>query len=224
MHLRVFTIIILLAPLAINAQAWTSPDGVVTVTTPDPNVFTEVVPPPSPFIVVWASNDDTQRLGVTMVQMPPGTHLIQDAVEEGMGERTGGQITRLPSRYISGHEVWIMRSSSPSETMFQAVFEHHGTAYKIMSATPAGSNSHTAFDNLLGSASLPLAAKPGPQNSAQNQDDRITLRTISKKLGGIALLVLIIAGIIKWEQKKNEQQATDVRDLASRPPGTNGDQ
>src|SRR5258708_20676633 len=126
MHLRAFAASIFLLPFPgiANAQTWISPDGCLSVSPPEVAKFLEVPMPPPPFVVLWMSDDETMRFGILKTEIPSNIKLIQSATEEGLANEIGGKVTRLPSKTLSGHEVWNMSAEGPSVDIFHTSSPH----------------------------------------------------------------------------------------------------
>lgn len=64
------------SPDEAHSQTWTTPDGLLTVTQPNAEIFTAVDSPPEPIVGLWVSNDESTKLGVVKNQIPTNTKLI----------------------------------------------------------------------------------------------------------------------------------------------------
>ena len=129
-------VLALALPTLANAQTWTSPDGFLSITPPDTTTFQAMPTPPPPFVGLWVSNDESMRnFGVMKMQISPTIKLIQSSVEQGLAEEIGGTVTRLPTRELSGHELWNMTAKGPSGAITQALIRRDGELYKVMAAT-----------------------------------------------------------------------------------------
>lgn len=215
MSIRFLTItaFVLALPSLANSQTWTSPDGFLSMTPPDSNDFQPVPSPPSPFIGLWVSNDETMRFGVMKIQVPPNVKLIQSSVEEGLAEEIGGEVTRLPTKQVSGHEVWHMTGKGASVEIAQAMVQHDGALYKLMAATVGGNPDAFAVNRFIDSLSIVQPAEmntePSRQSGGQSVQDLsggFDLHRLSKTIGGAgALLVIGLLIYILTRGKKNRQ-------------------
>ena len=205
MHIRTLatSVLMLALPALANAQTWTSPDGFLSITPPDANTFQAMPTPPSPFVGLWISNDETMKFGVMKMQIPPTIKLIQSSVEEGLAEEIGAKVMRLPTREVSGHEVWNMTAKGPSIEITQAMVRHDGALYKVMAATVGGTADNESVNRFIGSLSItePSNAQPSKQSAAQPVQDLgggVDLHNLSKTIGGasamlgIGLLVYLV--------------------------------
>ena len=196
MHIRTFatSLLVLTLPALSHAQTWTTPDGFLSITPPDSTAFQAIPTPPAPFIGLWVSNDESMRFGVMKMQIPPTIKPTQSAVEEGLAEEIGGEVKRLPSRKVSGHEVWTMTAKGPSVDITQALVGHDGTFYKVMAATVGGAVDNESVNRFISSLAIAeqLDAEPSKQSAAQPVQDLgggVDLHNLSKTVGGAAALL-----------------------------------
>ncbi len=213
MHIRtlVTSLLMLALPALANAQTWTSSDGFLSLTPPDANTFEAMPTLPEPFIGLWVSNDESMRFGVLKTQIPPTIKLIQSSAEEGLAEEIGGKVTRLPTRDMSGHEVWNMTGKGPSVEITQALVRHDGTLYKVMAATVGGAADKELVNRFIGSLSITeqtkskLSKQSGTQ-SVQDLGGGVDLHNLSKTIGGAgALLGIGLLVYLVMRGKKNRQ-------------------
>jgi len=210
MNFRVLSIsLFILAFSAVaNAQTWTSPDGFLSVTPPDATQF-QAIPPEEPFVASWVSNDDSMKLGVLQVEIPPGVNLNQSAVEEGFAKEVGGPATRLPTKRVSGHEVWHMTAKGPAAEVTQSLIHHDDTLSKLIAVTfgdnPDAESINRFFDSLsiAQPASPPLSGQPH-RNPAKENGGGLDLHSLSKSIGGFgALLGIGLLVYLVTRGKKN---------------------
>ncbi len=188
------TLVFMLALTALaNAQTWTSPDGFLSITPPDVNHFELIPTPPYPFIAIWISNDETTRLGVMKVQIPPDLKLLQSSAEEGLGEEIGGKVTRLPTKILSGHEVWSMTARGESTEFSQAMIRHHDALYKLIAVTTGDHPDSATVNHFFDSLTIlqpPTKTEESPDaQSAPDSGNGLDLHTLSKKVGGFGGLL-----------------------------------
>jgi hypothetical protein len=157
---------LLLLTLPAAAQTWTSPDDRLSVEVPDPARYTALPKPPPPLEAVWVSADDTTRLAITRNVLPAHVRLNQASVEKGLAEEVGGQVTRLPTRQVAGHEVWLMKAEAGDSEITQALVKIDSTVYKLMAFTSAPAANDAAIQQFLSSLAIgpvpPLAPPPSP--------------------------------------------------------------
>lgn len=222
MHLRVLAMSISFAiavPLVVSAQVmrlptWTSPDGFLSVEIPDETRFQALPTPPPPFLVIWISNDESTKLGVMKTQIPPDRKFIQSSVENGFAKEMGGKVTRLPTKMVSGHEVWSMAGQTPSGEITQAIVRHNDAAYKLMGMTISGNPDTAAIDRFMNSLSItqppPANAQPSTQLGSvpeKGPGDGLDFTDSSEKIGGasaLLLIILIIYAISRGKAKRQE--------------------
>lgn len=196
MHIRTLVTLVLVfaLPSLANAQTWTSPDGFLSITPPDANTFQAMPTLPPSFVGLWVSNDETMTFGVIKMQIPPTIKLIQSSVEEGLAEKIGAKVMRLPTREVSGHEVWNMTAKSPSVEITQAMVRHDGAIYKVMAVTVGGIADNESVNRFIGSLSIaePSNAQPPKQSAAhpiQDLSGGVDLHNLSKTIGGAGALL-----------------------------------
>jgi hypothetical protein len=203
--------LVLALPALVNAQSWTSPDGFLSIMPPNANTFQAIPTPPPPFVGLWISNDESMKFGVMKTQIPPTIKLNQSSVEEGLAEEIGGKVSRLPTREVSGHEVWNMTAKGPSGEITQALIRHGGVLYKVMAATVGSTDDNESVNRFVGSLSIAEQsnAQPSRQPAAQPVQDLgggVDLHNLSKTIGGAGALLgigLMIYFVIRG--KKNRQ-------------------
>ena len=202
-------------PLSIaNAQTWTSPDGFLSVAKPNSETFNAVPSPPSPFIGLWVSNDDSTRLGVMKTPIPPNIKLIQTSAEEGLAEQIGGEVTRLSTAQVAGYDVWRMKAKGISAEITQAMVRHDTTLYKLMAVTVGQNPDEQAINEFIDSLSILQSAKTvttetSPTTSEPNKDlgGGIDFHNLSKSIGGFAALLGIGLLIYFAVRGKNNRQS-----------------
>ncbi len=211
MNLRALapSLFVLFLPAIANAQTWTSADGFLSLTPPDPTRFQAMPMPPAPFLVLWVSNDESMKFGMLKMEIPAGTKLIQSSAEEGLAKELGGQVTRLPTKTVSGHEVWNMTAKGPSAEITQAMIRHNGTLYKLMAATVGGKPDTASIDRFIDSLSI-LRPAVQPQNEpAPNLGLDNDLHDLSKKIGGAGAMIAIVgllATLLSRARQKKERK------------------
>ena len=196
MYIRmlVTSVLVLAFPALVNAQTWTSPDGFLSITPPDARTFQAMPTPPPPFVGLWVSNDESMKFGVIKTQIPPTIKLIQSSVEQGLAEEIDGKVSRLPTKEVSGHEVWNMTAKGPSVEITQAIVRHNGALYKVMAATVGSTADNESVNRFIGSLSIAeqANAQPSNQSAAQPVQDLgggVDLHNLSKTIGGAGALL-----------------------------------
>jgi hypothetical protein len=107
--LRRFTIAWCVATAMVATAAgedWTSPDGAISVSPPDAARFVRLDDPPSPFLALWVSQDESLRLGVMKMGAPPQGKLNRAALKRAWRRSHGG--SHRHQRSTEGHELWLM--------------------------------------------------------------------------------------------------------------------
>jgi hypothetical protein len=207
MHIRLLAIsvFVLALPALANAQTWTSPDGFLSLAPPDANEFQAVPMPPPPFVGLWVSHDETMKFGIMKTQIPPNIKLIQSSAEEGLAEEIGGEVTRLPTKEVSGHEVWNMKAKGASVEITQAIIRHDDAIYKLMAVTLGVNPDAVAVNHFIDSLSIvqpsPTIEQSSKQSVArpvQNLGGGVDRHSLSNVIGGtgavlgIGLLVYVL--------------------------------
>jgi len=215
MLIRTFTITIFLLALPglAKSQTWTSPDGFLSITPPDATKFKPIPSPPSPFVGLWVSDDQTMKFGVMKTQIPPNIKLIQSSAEEGLAEGIGGEVTRLPTKKVSGHEVWNMTAKGASAEITQAMIRHDGALYKLMAVTVGGNPDAVAVNRFIDSLSIvqrpstnAQPSRPSDGQPVQDLGGGVDLHNLSKAIGGAGALLgigLLVYSLMRG--KKNRQ-------------------
>ncbi len=180
---------------------WVSPDGAIAVAAPDPAKFKLIDNPPDPFLVLWVSKDQSLRLGVMKGTIPANIKLDRSSVEQGMAKEVNGRITSSSIKVKDGYEIWHMaaRGSIQGKNghFAQAVVQCGAGAYKVMAITvgngPTDDATINAFLNSI-QIKLPNSNPPTaqPANSELSHEGGVDLHNLSKRLGGLGLLVLIV--------------------------------
>ncbi len=198
MFIRVLsiTVLVLALPRFANSQTWSTPDGFLSITPPDASEFQPIPTPPPPFVGLWVSNDETRKFGVMKTQIPLNIKLIQSSAEEGLAKEIGGEVTRLPTKQVSGHEVWTMTGKSASVEITQALIRHEGAGYKLMALTVGSNPDAAAVTRFIDSLSIAepsrSIAEPSRQSGpqpVQGLDGGVDLDNLSKRIGGAGVLL-----------------------------------
>ena len=186
-------------------EQWISPDGVITVEAPNSSDFERVDEPPTPFIALWISRDETLRFGVIKVDLPQSGKLIRSSVEEGMMEEVGGSITASSSTVKNGHEIWLMSAKGSIQgtriRITQAVAPHNTHCYKVMAASVGDQPVDTAqIDSFVNSINITTQNQTTESTSIAGGNPvlnpGIDLHELSKRIGGVSALLLI--GFLVW--------------------------
>ncbi len=200
--------VLLVVPAIASAQDWTSPDGFLSVTPPTPDVFDKLPTPPPPFVALWVSHDESMKFGVMKIQIPPTLKLNQSSAEQGLAEEIGGKVTRLPTKQLSGHEVWTMTANGPSIEITQSLVRHDGSLYKVMAAAVGAEDNSDSVDQFISSMSIAEQAKDqAPQQPSrkpvQDLGETVDSHNLSKTIGGIGALLAIALLVYFAVQRKN---------------------
>lgn len=199
---RIALLVVALGVPPADGAEWTSPDGRVTVTEPDPAEFRQVDDPPPPFLVLWISSDEMLRLGVMKAANPSPGKLVRKATEEGLAREVGGTITASSTAVNSGQELWLMTAEGSFQGMgirlTQAIVPDEEEVYKVMSAKVGddlGDDEATAafMDSIQLAPSQPNPPRNAPHDAGQQESDRWDSHNLSEAIGGGAALLLIVA-------------------------------
>ena len=213
-RLLFITAFVVAFPNLVEGQTWTSPDGFVKITPPDTSRFQLMPVPPSPFTALWVSDNELTKLGIMESKIPPNIELVQSAVEEGLAEQVGGDVVRLPTKQISGHEVWCMTAKGTITEITQAVVLIDGTVYKLMGVTIAGSSDVDVVNRFIDSLSIEQASSAKPKSSrqrgaqsSQKIGSSFDLHNLSKMIGGAGALLGIGLLVYLLTRGKKGQRA-----------------
>jgi hypothetical protein len=232
MFLRTMTtsVLMIALPALVTAQTWTSADGFLSITPPDASTFQAMPTPPPPFIGLWVSNDESMKFGVMKTQVPRNIELVQSSAEQGLAEEIGGKVTRLPTREVSGYEVWNMKAQGPSIVITQALVRRDGALYKVLAATVGGAADDLLVNRFINSLSIveQTDTRPSYQSAAERSEralrDRraeraeraqraqqlgggIDLHSLSKTIGGAGALIAIGLVIYMVMRGKESRQS-----------------
>lgn len=195
-----------LLPATVTAETWTSPDGLVTVMAPDADQFVTIQELPPGFIALWISQDESMKFGILRIEVPSHTpRLIQSSVEKGFAEEAGGQVVRLPTRTVSGHEVWNMKATGPAGEFTQAFARHGDVIYKLMAVTPSG-NAAPTVRQFMDSLAFTQPDVPVPNPSPRQERQPDPMDDLSRKIGGFGgMLAIALAIYFAMKGKKKTE-------------------
>jgi hypothetical protein len=210
MNLRVLaSLLVALPSVVLGAETWTSPDGFLSVARPDADRFQAVPESPPPFLALWISNDESVKLGVAKTEVPARVRLVQSSVERGFAKEVGGQVTRLPTRIVSGYDVWQMKASSPSGEITQTIIRRDGAVYKLMAMTTGEDAQIAQASRFLDSLSVAQSAAAQPGRTAAKPGKAIDTHTLSKSLGGAGILLAVGLAIYLFARGRKARKAAD---------------
>jgi hypothetical protein len=188
--------LILMGPSCAWAETWTSPDGVLSVESPDAARFHILPTPPAPFLIIWESNDEDTMMGIVKAEIPGGMQLIQDSMEEGYSKEVGAPVRRLPSRQLSGHEVWTMTANAPIGSVTQSIVRHNTVVYKLMVVTQPDSPEFGSIDRFLNSLTItPPRGEAGPAQA--NPGRGVDINKLSGQVGAFGVFLGI--GLVLYQ-------------------------
>jgi hypothetical protein len=101
------------------ASDWVSVDRAVSVSSPDPARFTQTVKQPN--AAAWASRDNSMLLAIVAVQIPKGTKLYRNDLDEGFAKGLHGTLIDSSTIDLDGHTLCKM-------TAYGEMIGHRGTA------------------------------------------------------------------------------------------------
>jgi hypothetical protein len=178
----------MIGPSCAWAETWTSPDGILSVESPDAARFHALSTPPAPFLVIWKSEDEETMLGIVKADLPGGMSLIQDAMEEGYSKEVGAPVRRLPSKLLSGHEVWTMAANAPIGNVTQSIIRHNSVVYKLMVVTQPDSPDFGNINRFLNSLTItPPSGEAGPVQT--NPGGGVDINKLSGQVGAFGVLL-----------------------------------
>jgi hypothetical protein len=132
------------------------------------------------------------RLGVMKTQVPANVKLIQSSAEEGLAEELGGAVNRLPTKRVSGYEVWTMTGTGELGEVTQAMLRRGPVLYKLMAISIGPGKDQESIDRFIDSLKLRETDAESPDAPARDIGGGFDLHNLSKKIGGASLLILIV--------------------------------
>jgi hypothetical protein len=183
------------------AETWTSPDGILSVESPDAARFHSLATPPVPFLIIWKSDDEETMMGIVQADLPGGMQLVQDAMEDGYSKEVGAPVRRLPTKQVSGQEVWTMTANAPVGDVTQSVVRHNDVVYKLMVVTQPDSSDFGNINRFLNSLTItpaPSEASPATTNPGEDVD-------VNKLLGQVGIGLVIYQVFIRKKAAPPEQ-------------------
>ena len=194
-------LILFLAGVA-SAATWTSPDGMVSFDVPTTAGLIPIKDPPAPATALWEAADGQARLVFVVHPNPKNTPIAKAGLEEGtLTQFPGGAIVSSTVTTISGVHVYTIAATNSTKDAYlqQSIANFNGNVYKLMAAGPKPIASDTRLNGSFTSFNIldPNAKEPG----------RMTMHELSKTLGGLGLLVLIIGGVFALSRRGKRMQA-----------------
>jgi hypothetical protein len=187
------------------------------VTVPDASRFVQLETTP-PLAVVWVSQDETIKLGVSIIQLPRRMELIQASVEEGMAEEMHGRIVESSKSQLDGHQVFTMTATGDvagsSVHITQSVVAIGDKVYKAM-AIGIGKDTRTLSDarDFIGSFKILASAEKTPPTAkkVRQAENESMVDLLSEKIGGISLLLLLSCAVVALWSRFSKKRATKQR-------------
>ncbi len=184
----VLTALIMIGPSCVWAETWTSPDGILSVESPDAARFHSLATPPVPFLIIWKSDDEETMMGIVQADLPGGMQLVQDAMEDGYSKEVGAPVRRLPTKQVSGHEVWTMAANAPIGNVTQSIVRHNTVIYKLMVVTQPDSPDVGSINRFLNSLTItPPPAESGPATT--DLGEGVDINKLSGQVGAFGVLL-----------------------------------
>jgi hypothetical protein len=204
-----------------RAVEWTSPDGVIKITVPDAAKLEPLETPPTPFLALWMSADESLRIGVMQRPFPTHQGLLRSAADEGFAEEIGGSITAATTATNNGHEIWLTTASGSSNgtkmTGTQAIVRVNDSVYKIMAMTVGDAPVDDAtIQTFLQSIQVTGTPHPGGIAGSANASsgskapltsDELT-QNVSYQIGravGMILMILLVVWVVSLFNRKPRQ-------------------
>jgi hypothetical protein len=209
---RVLTaiVVLLLASNAVHAEEWKSPDGVIAVTIPDPTRFIQTDAGPEA-LASWELKDESLRIVVGEMPLPPGPKLRQSGLEQGLMREvnrglSNGRLVASSVQVLAGHELFSMTAMGERDgvTVYftQIICPVGSKAYKVAVAgigkdtrsDPDATRFMSSVRIIASAASSTTNQAPPTQGLAPTEADNSGAK-VSQTMGYIAGMVLFIAGI-----------------------------
>jgi hypothetical protein len=141
-------------------------------------------------------SDEETMMGIVQADLPGGMQLVQDAMEDGYSKEVGAPVRRLPTKQVSGQEVWTMTANAPVGDVTQSVVRHNDVVYKLMVVTQPDSSDFGNINRFLNSLTItpaPSEASPATTNPGEDVD-------VNKLLGQVgAFAVFLGIGLVIYQ-------------------------
>jgi hypothetical protein len=209
-------ILVLLAAACLSAEEWKTEDGNISVEAPDPSRFTKFENV-GPMSVFWITKDEKVKLAVIEQPFPSNVELVKSGLEEGLVEEVGGKIVASSAEDLNGHRVFLLTAQTNllgrDAYLTEAVVKIGGKAYKVMAT---GLGTHTGKDpdvtKFISSLKIlaPAAKVATSPRRAQQSRPESYGDWVSKKIGGIGVMLLILGILAKIAYRRGR---------GTRPPG-----
>ena len=179
-----------------SADTWISPDLRANVEAPDPSAFRKVEPAPKPFVALWMNQDESVKLGVIEMPIPPGVSVSRTDMVKGFGEELGVQAQELPMITVRGVIIDRMVAQTATHELLQSVHASTDKLYKVLAVTQNGADKAAAqkfIDSfVINPPTRPDFMPPKPIDTQQ----------ISKTVGGAGLILLIVLLAVRSMRRK----------------------
>ena len=179
-----------------SADTWISPDLRANVEVPDPSAFRKVEPAPKPFVALWINQDESVKLGVIEMPIPPGVSVRDAELVKGFGEELGVQAQELPMVTVRGVVIYRMAAQTATHELLQSVHASKDKLYKVLTVTQNGADK-AAAQKFIDSFVINPPTRPDvmPPKSIDTQQ-------LSKTLGGAGLILLIVVFAFRATRRK----------------------
>jgi hypothetical protein len=111
-------------------------------------------------------------------------------------KEVGAPVRRLPTKQVSGQEVWTMTANAPVGDVTQSVVRHNDVVYKLMVVTQPDSSDFGNINRFLNSLTItpaPSEASPATTNPGEDVD-------VNKLLGQVgAFAVFLGIGLVIYQ-------------------------
>lgn len=206
-------VLLLLAPVAADAEEWKTPDGNVSVEAPDAARFEKAAQPQT--LVFWHARDESLNCGVIALPAPKNVRLERASIEAGFMKELNAQMRNAKllastTEVRAGHEVHTMTAQAEQPgggTVYftQTICLVRGQGYKAL-AVGFGRDTRTdpdavafigSFKILVPAPVLHPAAPDGPVGRQPAGDQKQPVERISYNAGQIAGVCLFVA-LVLW--------------------------
>jgi len=195
------------------------------VQVPNQDRFSSITHTPE-LLSLWVTDDGLTRMSVATLDHASTIKLLPKSVEEGFVQEFGGRLVQSGSSQVDGRTVLSMTVQSEAEGksvyVSQRLFSVGNRAYKLIAVT-FGRNVSDDRDvqQYLESLRIHATASSEPVNAplTVRNDKNFTndLNELSKLLGGVAVWVLIIIGIVYWcrrpKHRATKRRGDDVQEF-----------
>jgi hypothetical protein len=230
-HPRTVTLFVVFAITSLAAD-WKTPDGKISLMTPDETRYTLLGQLPPGMLALWQSHDQTMHMTVGEMGNPRDFKLERTGLEQGFLKQLSSQFKngKLIASVVEkrgGHEIFTMSAQGESEgsTVFatQSITSLDGKAYTAL-VMGIGKDTRSDPDAVrfihsfrVLTSSSPAVVSPAQQtHQSEPEKQGDSTARISQLMGTIAGILLFVAGAV-WIARRLTRKPEKVRRRRRRP-------